>query len=82
MEQSEHRCFLAKFAILCECGVWCPKTIKNSNIKDCDHFKCNISNSFVIIMRINQDMTQKHEVTNTVEKKVSVGHLHAGYPQH
>lgn len=57
MEQSEHRCFLAKFAILCECGVWCPKTIKNSNIKDCDHFKCNISNSFVIIMRINQDMT-------------------------
>ena len=37
MEQSEHRCFLAKFAILCECGVWCPKTIKNSNIKDRDH---------------------------------------------
>lgn len=37
MEQSEHRCFLAKFAILCECGMWCPKTIKNSNIKDRDH---------------------------------------------
>ena len=37
VEQAGHRCFLAKFAILCECGMWCPKIIKNSNIKGHDH---------------------------------------------
>ena len=63
------------------CGA--PKQLKIVTLKIVitdHHRKSNISNSFVIIMRINEDTTYKHEVTNTVEKKVSVGHLHAGYP--